>query len=53
MAEGDMNEEADADSVAMDDAVEPEMMDEGDAAAPASEAEEPAAEPQPEEGDDQ
>lgn len=55
MAEGDMNEAADAASVALDDAVEPEMMDEGAAedAASASDEAAPAEEPQPEEGEGQ
>ena len=54
MAEGDVNEEADAEAVAGDDAVEPVMVDEetGDEA-PIVDETDMDAEPQPENGEDQ
>jgi len=54
MAEGDVNEEADAEAVAGDDAVEPVMVDEetGDEA-PMVDETDMDAEPQPEDGEDQ
>ena len=54
MAEGDVNEDADAEAVAGDDAVEPVMVDEetGDEA-PMVDETDMDAEPQPEDGEDQ